>query len=280
MSSSKLISLLALLSAGQAIAQTFTYLDATTGPGGNTTFADGSVFSPPVNGTTGSDNNWEERTGFANGGNVIEAAGEYISVNGENAPEIRTLITGLAPGGTYQVYVHFWDGGSTNAWSIRAGFVSNPGANTQFVAVGDLVAFPNATEGGRSGSLNYDTAPSLYVEADRTAYAASVGTTVADGSGQIVVYIDDLPNITGDPAMRTWYDGVSHALIAPPPAPPIPNPPIAELVPEPESVARPGPIAPDAPAPEPVASAPEVQDEARQDGDASRAPAFRRRLRR
>lgn len=211
--------LLGLLSAGTAAAQTFNYLDATTGVGGNTALADGSVFTPPVNGTTGVDNNWEQRTGFANGGTVLEAAGEFIAAGGENAPEIRTLISGLTPGGTYQVNVHFWDGGAANAWNVRAGFASNAGANTQYVATGDLGTFPTGTEGVLASSLSYGTAPSLFVEADRTFYAASIGSTVADGSGRIFVFIDDLPNTTGNPGTRTWYDGVSYASVAPVPEP-------------------------------------------------------------
>jgi hypothetical protein len=220
MHSTKILSaFLGLFVAGTASAQTFHYVDASTGIAGNTSLADGSVFTPPVNGTTGVDNNWEQRTGFANGGNVLEAAGEFIAAGGENAPEIRTLISGLTPGGTYQINVHFWDGGTTNAWSVRAGFTSNPGANTQFVAIGDLITFPAATEGVLASSLVYGTSPSLFLEGDRTFYAALVGTTVANGAGEISVFIDDLPNTTGNPATRTWYDGVSYASVAPVPEP-------------------------------------------------------------
>src|SRR5262249_38368208 len=66
-----------------------TYVDATSGAGGNTTLADGSTFSPPLNGTTGADNNWEQRTVFGSSGNIFEAGGEAS----ENAPELRTTIS-------------------------------------------------------------------------------------------------------------------------------------------------------------------------------------------
>ena len=108
-----------------------TYVDATSGASGNTTLANGSTFSPPLNGTTGADNNWEERTAFASSGNVFEAGGE----TSENAPELRTTISGLVPGATYAIYTFFWDAtGSTENWNIRAGFTSTPGANPLFSA--------------------------------------------------------------------------------------------------------------------------------------------------
>ena len=70
------------------------YLDATSGVSGNTTLAAGGTFSPPLNGTTGADNNWEQRTPFASGGNVYESGGEVA----ENAPQLKTTVTGLVAG--------------------------------------------------------------------------------------------------------------------------------------------------------------------------------------
>jgi hypothetical protein len=104
----------------------FNYVDATSGSGGNTTLANGSVFSPPLNGTTGADNNWEQRTIFGSGGNIFESGGETA----EDAPELRTTISGLVPGANYAVNVFFWDAtGTTENWNIRAAFSSASNAN-------------------------------------------------------------------------------------------------------------------------------------------------------
>ena len=97
--------------------------------------------------------------------------------------------------------------------------MSAPGANTQFVAAGDLTTFPSGTESVLASSLSYSIAPTIMGEADRTMYAGFLGTTTANGSGQILVYIDDLPNTTGNPGTRTWYDGISYAPAAAVPEP-------------------------------------------------------------
>jgi hypothetical protein len=201
-----------LLGAGlsSASAQYF-YLDATSGAAGNTALADGSLFSPPLNGTTGADNNWEQRTTFGSSGNIFESGGETA----ENAPELRTLVSGLTPGATYSVYVHFWDGsGTAPDWNVRAGFSANPGANPIFANpadAGDL----SATAAVLASSLTYDTAPTTFAEADRTMFAGLLGSGMADGSGQLSIYLDDLPSPIGA-NNRTWYDGVSYAVVPEP----------------------------------------------------------------
>lgn len=189
----------------------FAYLDATSGVSGNTTLANGSLFSPPLNGTTGADQNWEQRTTFGSSGNIFEAGGEVA----ENAPEIRTLISGLTPGASYTVYAHFWDGsGTAPDWNVRAGFSSNPGANTLFANPADAADL-SATAAVLASSLTYGTAPTLFTEVDRTMYAGLVGVGVANGSGELFVYIDDLPSAIGA-NNRTWYDGVSYSLVPEP----------------------------------------------------------------
>ena len=57
-----------------------TYVDATPGAGGNTTLADGSTFTPPLNGTNGADQQWEQRTVFGSGGNIYESGGEGAEI--------------------------------------------------------------------------------------------------------------------------------------------------------------------------------------------------------
>jgi hypothetical protein len=204
---------LLLLGAGVTGASAqYLYLDATSGVSGNTTLADGSLFSPPLNGTTGTDNNWEQRTVFGSSGNIFESGGENVT---ENAPELRTLITGLTPGEAYSVYVNFWDPTSaTEDWNVRAGFASNPGANTLFSAA-DATVELTSTAAILASTLTYSTAPTIYVESGRALLAGLLGTATANGAGEIAVFVDDLPTSL-NVNRRTWYDGVSVAVVPEP----------------------------------------------------------------
>jgi hypothetical protein len=208
-------SLLKLTLAALAVAHcqaAVTYVDATSGAGGNTTLADGSTFTPPLNGTTGVDNNWEQRTTFGSGGNIYESGGEQI----EDAPELRTRLSGLTPGVQYTIYINFWDPGSTTEdWNIRAGFTSNAGANTLYSAADATVELGGATAAALASTLTYTTAPTIFTEGGRNLLAGLVGTATADGSGQIDIYFDDLPNGT-TVNRRTWYDGISYEAVPEP----------------------------------------------------------------
>ena len=193
-----ILSILSLILCANLHAQII-YVDATSGPGGNTTLADGSVFSPPLNGTTGADNLWEERTALGSGGNIFEAGGEVA----ENAPELKTTISGLTPGASYPIYLYFWDSDDALAgWYIRGGFASNPDSNTLFSALSGSVL---------ASSLTYSTAPTIFTEGNRTLYAALLGSFTADANGRIAVFVDDLP-VTTNPTQRTWFDGVGYQL--------------------------------------------------------------------
>jgi hypothetical protein len=206
---------LLLLGAGVTGASAqYLYLDATSGVSGNTTLADGSLFSPPLNGTTGTDNNWEQRTTFGSSGNIFESGGENVT---ENAPELRTLITGLTPGASYSVYVNFWDPASAvEDWNVRAGIASNPGANTLFSAA-DATGDLTSTAAVLASTLTYSTAPTIFLESSRDLLAGFLGTTTANGAGEIAVFVDDLPTSL-NVNRRTWYDGVSYALVVPEPS--------------------------------------------------------------
>lgn len=198
-----------------AYGQTFTYLDALSGVGGNTTLSDGSTFTPPLNGTTGADNNWEQRTPFGSSGTIFESGGENVT---EDAPELRTTISGLTPGLSYTIYVNFWDPGSTTEdWNIRAGFNSGPGANTLFTAADATGELTGATAAVLASSLSYSTGPTITLESSRNLMAGLVGTTVADANGQIFVFVDDLPTSL-NVNRRSWYDGVSFAAVPEPSA--------------------------------------------------------------
>jgi hypothetical protein len=184
-----------------------TYLDATSGAGGNTTLSDGSVFTPPGDGTTGLDNNWEVRN-LGTGGNVFEAGAE---VSNENAPEIRTTIGGLTAGASYSIYVFFWDAnGTTENWSVRAGFNSAPGVN-QLYSASDATNSLGAKASVLASTLTYSNSP-LFIESNRQLLAASLGTVAADGAGNIRVFVDDKPSTIGA-NNRSWYDGVGWATV-------------------------------------------------------------------
>ncbi len=183
------------------------YLDATSGTGGNTTLANGATFSPPLNGTTGADNNWEQRTVFGSSGTVFEAGGEVA----ENAPELCTTISGLVPGANYATYAFFWDAsGTTENWNLRAGFNSNAGANPLYAAA-DATALLGATAAVLASTLTYSNAPTLFIEANRSLLAASLGNTTANSNGNINVFLDDKPSTIGA-NNRTWLDGVGWAV--------------------------------------------------------------------
>ena len=78
----------------------WTYVDATDGPGGNTTLADGSTLNATDSsgGTT-----WRKRTDptFGSGGTIFEGI--------DPSPEIKTTLSGLVPGQSYRVQVHFFE---------------------------------------------------------------------------------------------------------------------------------------------------------------------------
>lgn len=188
------------------------YVDATSGAGGNTTLADGSLFSPPLNATTGADNNWEQRTTFGSSGNIFEAGGENAA---ENAPEIKTTLTtanGLTPGYKYAVYVYFWDPTSNvEDWNIRAGVTSAPGTNTLYSAADASGDLGGSTAALLASTQMFSTAPTTFAESGRALLAASLGTFTAY-QGKIEVYIDDLPATT-TVNRRTWYDGVGFEFV-------------------------------------------------------------------
>ncbi len=188
-----------------------TYVDATSGASGNTFLAtDGSTFTPTTD-RSGTDGLWCLRTLVANRGTAFEAGGDLSTagsaVNGdsENAPRLATTINGLAPGAAYNLYAYFWSAGGAQDWRIRASLTNSSG---------DLPLFSNSSE-PTAVAADFVEAP-LISEADRLLQQASLGTAVADGSGSIVVYVDDDPaaraGIANGWNYRSWYDGVGYSL--------------------------------------------------------------------
>jgi hypothetical protein len=191
------------------------YVDAASGVAGNTALAAGGVFSPPLNGTTGFDNNWEERTPNGSGGNIFEAGGEAGGV-GENAPRLVTTITNLIPGANYKVFAYFWSkaaSSTTEQWFLRAGLTNSPGELTLYGTSGSsLMGIFSTAASLVSSTTGFAVSPTIISESGRLLYQAYLGQVVAGGSGNIPVFVDDYsPDTTVN--NRTWFDGVGHAQV-------------------------------------------------------------------
>lgn len=201
------------------------YVDAVLS---NTTLADGTALevqaqsailadSPPswisrqpsgVSQAETANSHWHIRTPFGNGGEVFaSASGATPFAN--TAPVLRTTISGLTVGETYEVAVYFWVAGNgaptgNQEWDIRAG-----------LEAASLVSFRHNT----TGVVRLDTSGVVFdntvvvTEADRRLFRAVLGTAVAGSDGTLPVYVSPFPGNDD----RTWYDGVSYASVAPPP---------------------------------------------------------------
>ncbi|TWT84872.1 hypothetical protein CA13_63530 [Planctomycetes bacterium CA13] len=200
------------------------YMDANTG---NTTLAAGGAltFSP---GTEG-DDLWNDR-GFGNGVTVITS-----NENAEDAPRLQTSIAGLVAGENYDVYAYFWGAGGSGSdglWRGRASLSNDAGDlqgyNTTHFTGSSFLPMTYITSPSRLDELNpgplstadgsgienggYFANSVLTEQGDRRLYSVSLGTAVADGTGDINVFIDDLANTSQ--GNRTWYDGVGTELVA------------------------------------------------------------------
>lgn len=194
-----------------------TYVDAVfTGAGANTTLADGtpmnlvadqaSLTNPedyfnkgdtldPV----GQIPHWLERPrAAANGTNsTVYVASPQFGDDAMNVdvPVIKTTITGLTPGETYDVQGFYWDR-SGPAWDISFGLTE-----------AGLTAFPDpgvrAVDSTFTGTVSFVDAGGAINLAQ-----ANLGEAVADASGTIAIFIDDGPSTD-----RTWYDGVGFAQV-------------------------------------------------------------------
>ncbi len=193
--------------AGAATAA-ITYVDASTS---NTTLANGDPYTPTAS-LINDDDEWSLRT-FGNLGTVY-AANDSNADPGEDAPMLRTTITGLSESVSYNIYAYFWGAGNDSPtgnqrWDILAGLDSG---NLTFFDTGNATNLGHATTGVDPSSYFTNTSPTVIVaEDDRRLYEAFLGTAVADSNGQIHVFIDDAP---GNPN-RTWYDGVGYVIPEP-----------------------------------------------------------------
>lgn len=206
-----------------------TYLDAAGGSAGNT-FATGSTASDtswytttlPASGTT-NESQWVVRSGFTpptNGDDAFQASHTTNDANGDTMPELTTRITGLTPGATYNIYAFFWD--STNAdqdWTLQAGLAT--GSYTNFSH--DVNPNMTTTIAPAASTLSYTSSVSTSANSGNLLmYAAGLGPVVADGSGEIDVFLHSIGyNGSNAPGtgigaaagandVRSWYDGVGY----------------------------------------------------------------------
>jgi fibronectin-binding autotransporter adhesin len=181
-----------------------TYYEAMAGAGGNTTLPDGTEFTPPAGVFTGNDA-WATRA-FGNGASLLQGA-PATAPNTAAVPVIKTRITGLTPGGSYDVYPNFWDNNGTGAvWPMYAG--QTQGGLVLYQSTTD-VALAGATRGVTLNAFNFTNPTTvLLTDGDRTMFGAPIGTMIADANGAIEVFIDDTGN---GPNQRTLYDGVTLA---------------------------------------------------------------------
>jgi hypothetical protein len=189
-----------------------TYVDATDGEAGNTTFATatGEVFAPGDPGTAGSgaDGLWRKRA-YGNEGTIYESGGSWeADLNTEDCPRLVTSID--VPLNDYNVYVYFWADG--DPWRIQASLADGEGDLPLYLAND-----PNS-EATLAVAEDFAEPVPMLAEDNRTLWQAYLGTTGA--TTMIIVYIDDDPNhITG--SKRTWYDGIGYEPVSVPEPEPI-----------------------------------------------------------
>jgi hypothetical protein len=170
------------------------YVDANTT---NTMYASGSALqtSTPSGSAGPTDNLWHQRTGFGNGGSVLTSSESAV----ENAPQLKTTLSGLADG-AYDVFAYFWSDNDED-WRLMAGleasnlvdfrrYSSQHAEADQFVSIDSVAANSN----------------------DLQLYRAYLGRTNVVGGSTITAYIDDWQ--ASGAAIRTWYDGLGYSLVS------------------------------------------------------------------
>ncbi|WP_146563717.1 hypothetical protein [Posidoniimonas corsicana] len=214
----------ALVCASNSQAQGLTYVDADDFVNVNLSTSSGEPLGNAIDifGTStdnGGDGLWRIR-GTATG-NMFGASGiVYEADPGEDVPELIQTVSGLASGTSYDMYAVWWSATGGENWNIRGALTSNPNSNTLYDRTGGL---------GIPGSLavfaNWQSLPGdnpdiedgfpgvegATLEGNRVMLVSKVGTAIADGSGEVQVFIDDLFDESLGIAQRTWFDGVAYA---------------------------------------------------------------------
>jgi autotransporter-associated beta strand protein len=199
----------------------------------NTTLANGNAAGSGVHYSTlnAADNRWNIRA-FANGGDIISSN----DAGAEDAPALRTAISGLTPGEEIEVYAYAWGAINNGNWRLRASLVGPDADGTADGQVDDawnarhfsgssfaaMTALSFDLQGDNPGPITTDNPAGfedgghfdnlvLTREADRGMAQAFLGTATADANGEVFVYIDDLAFTSQ--SNRSWYDGVGFRSI-------------------------------------------------------------------
>lgn len=195
------------------------FLAVITGAQGNINYQE--VTPSNTSGLTGGASPWTERTPYASNGSVWQTTDT-------SANELATTISGLSPGASYRVSVFIWDAtginGSGSDWHIDTSFTSG-GGFTNYIAGGANtepayeVNLTNPISGitytSKFPYLTPGLDPSTPDEiSNRDMWVCSMGTAVANGSGEIVAYARH----SGGGA-RSWIDGYGTELLFSPDAP-------------------------------------------------------------
>ena len=156
---------------------------------------------------------WRTRAGFGNAG-IYEAAGNS---GAENAAQLITTLSGLTPVPSYDVWVNFLDVDNDDIqnWGIQAGFDSGSLITFADSDAASAASSPiaGATTAELASTLAYDINPTFDDGGGRFLFAGYLGSSVADGTGNLNVFVDDLNTGIGS-NNRTWYDGVSYQVAA------------------------------------------------------------------
>jgi hypothetical protein len=159
-------------------------------------------------------NLWGIRSDFGANSTVHESG---VS---EDSPELTQTLTNLTPGASYDVYGVYWSDQDEN-WPLRVGLAS--GVTTLYSLTGTSGTNPIAgsTQGVPASLAVWDTPPpagaagvdnGVFVQRKSNPLImllGKAGTGVADGSGNLPVFLDDLANAGA--GRRTWMDGVAYA---------------------------------------------------------------------
>ena len=167
----------------------------------NTTFLDGSalVTTGPDENRGPADDQWHQRTGFGNKGNVLTSA----EIDGEDAPALKTQVM-VSDTGKFDVWVNFWANPSYD-WRIKAGLSVNS------MQIFRQMACKQVEDGDHYYSLILTGSGNTYL------YQAYLGRVHVTENHSFDVYVDDeaievgTTNTQIGDVARTWYDGISFA---------------------------------------------------------------------
>ena len=164
----------------------------------NTTLADGSAFGPtgPSTNSGAADNQWHLDSRFGNAGAVFTAN----ELGAENAPALRTTLSGLAEG-TYDCYVFFWSRPGED-WRIRAGF-----------STAEMLVIRRYSS--QQCETNQLGTPANVLTNDVALYRAYVGRKVVTAGSALSVYVDDFDGAAVPGSQRTAYQGLGVARVLP-----------------------------------------------------------------